>query len=829
MSRAPATADLVTDLPAHLRERARVIAPGARPADGAFVLCWLHHAVRDHDNPAVDCAIEIANRLGVPVVVYQGLGGAHRYNSDRSDTFILEGAREAHAGLAARGLRTLFWLPDDPAAPSPLHGLARRAAVVVTEDFPSPPMPRWTIALAERTGVPMLAIDCACVVPMRAAPSRLDRAFRFREAIKARLDGALRTPWPGSSVAAHRFADAFDPGFESVDVASLDDAAIDRLVARRAVDHTIAPVRDTRGGSDAGYARWGAFRRERLGAYHRRRNDAADNGVSALSPYLHHGHVSPLRIAREAAASGGAGAEKFLDELVIWRELAHHFCFHTPEATLHSIDALPDWAQRTLEAHGADEREAVHPWETLARGRTGDALWDLAQRSLQRRGWLHNNLRMTWGKAIPGWTRGPREALATLIDLNHRFALDGCDPNSYGGLLWCLGQFDRPFEPAQRVLGAVRPRDTATHAERLDLKRYASVVSTPPSGGGLRIGVIGAGVAGLACARALHDQGHEVVVFDKGRAPGGRISTRREEEARFDHGAQYFTVRDPRFGRFVRSWIERGVVARWRPRLAVARNGRVEPDPRPEDAPPMLVGAPTMRAVAAHLAEDLAVRTGVRIAAIERSGDRWRLRDDRAEVQFECDAMAIAVPPAQAADLLIDHPAMQGRIESASLAPCWACIVEFERDPGLEFDALRIEGGPLAWAAREASKPGRAPGHRWTLHAGPAWSREHLEDDRDAAGPALVEAFGALAGDLPRAMRICAHRWRYALVERSVGAPCLYDTDLRLGLCGDWCLEARIEGAFLSGCALAGRIGATRVERAPEATLFGGSGETDRP
>ena len=181
-----------------------------------------------------------------------------------------------------------------------------------------------------------------------------------------------------------------------------------------------------------------------------------------------------MRIAREAAETGGKGAEKFLDELVIWRELAHNLCFYR-HGLVESLAVLPSWARATLVAHPQDPRER-RSREALARGRTGDRLWDLAQASLMRHGELHNNVRMTWGKAILDWTEGREQALAVLIDLNHRFALNGSDPNSYGGLLWCLGLFDWPFPPEKPVLGIVRPRSTASHAKRLDLERYANQV-----------------------------------------------------------------------------------------------------------------------------------------------------------------------------------------------------------------------------------------------------------------------------------------------------------------------------------------------------------------
>ena len=166
-------------------------------------------------------------------------------------------------------------------------------------------------------------------------------------------------------------------------------------------------------------------------------------------------------IAREASESRTQGADKFLDELLIWRELAYAFCFYRQDHE--SLSAVPAWARDTLDEHKRDPRPALHSWETLARGRTGDKLWDAAQRSLLMHGELHNNVRMTWGKALLNWTPDAQSALAMMIDLNHRYALDGRDPASYGGILWCLGQFDRPFPPARsNRRNRARPFDQRT-------------------------------------------------------------------------------------------------------------------------------------------------------------------------------------------------------------------------------------------------------------------------------------------------------------------------------------------------------------------------------
>ena len=205
----------------------------------------------------------------------------------------------------------------------------------------------------------------------------------------------------------------------------------------------------TPGGTGRGEARWASFIRSGGLAAYAGAETARVDGTSRLSPWLHYGHISPFQVARESME---AGADKFLDELLTWRELAWTWCSHQPE--LHTTAVLPEWARRSLDEHADDPRPVLHSWETLARGQTGDLLWDTAQRSLLRHGELHNNVRMTWGKALLQWTPDAESARRILVDLNHRYALDGRDPASYGGLYWCLGLFDRPFRPGRSVLGA---------------------------------------------------------------------------------------------------------------------------------------------------------------------------------------------------------------------------------------------------------------------------------------------------------------------------------------------------------------------------------------
>ncbi|WP_216819140.1 NAD(P)-binding protein [Thiohalocapsa sp. ML1] len=796
-----------TALPEHLAERLRPI-PDRPPAPrGELVLYWMHHAVRGHENPALDAARHAALALGLPLLVYQGLAGRHRFNADRHHAFILEGARDAHAELAGQGIRAVFHLPADPAAPSPLPVLAARAALVVTEDFPAPPFPAWTERLAARVKAPVWRVDCACVLPMRLHGKRFERAFEFRPAHARAYAERVPRPWPVCVAAAEPYAGelAFTP-------AELADANIAELCARCDIDHSLPPVPHTRGGSRAGYARWDAFRSDGLAQYHRLRNDAAEawpRGVSRLSPYVHHGQVSPLRIAREAAAAGGEGAEKFLDELLIWRELAHNWCFHTadPEAW----EALPRWARDTLAAHAQDPRERALDSESLARAQSDDRLWDLAQRSLLVHGELHNNLRMTWAKAIPHWTESPERALAELIDLNHRHALDGSDPNSYGGLLWALGLFDRPFPPERPVTGTLRIRPTADHARRLHVDTYAARVSAPAAGTRLRIAVVGAGVAGLAAARTLADQNHVVTLFEKSRGRGGRAATRRIEHAgreiAIDHGAQYFTARDPRFRRRVESWVRRGVVAPWAGRFGAVEDGGMR---RAGDDDARFVGVPGMSTLGRMLADGLDLRLGIRVAAPERAGDAWLLRDDTGAELGRFDRVLIAAPAPQAVDLLAAAPALAARAAGVDYAPCWTVLAGFDGPVDLPRDGLFVNGGPLGWVARNTSKPGRTgagPGEVWVLHGAADFSRAWLEAEPAPVMDALLAAFADLAGGtLPALGWSQAQRWRFSFCTTPLADGCLWDAALGLGACGDWCAGARIEAAWLSGEALAGHV-----------------------
>lgn len=308
----------------------------------------------------------------------------------------------------------------------------------------------------------------------------------------------------------------------------------------------------------------------------------------------------------------------------------------------------------------------------------------------------------------------------------------------------------------------------------------------------MRVAIIGAGMAGLACADALGARGHAVTLFDKGRGPGGRMSTRRLEVdgamLTFDHGAQYFTARDPAFVARVADWETQGAAVRW----PLAGN----------DA---WVGTPGMNAPIRAAAAEHDVRWGKRVDSVTPSDDGWTLTGVSDAPTF--DAVVVAVPAEQVAALLAPAPAMAAMARASASLPCWTVMAAFA-EPIAGAPDLARDLGPIGWAVRESAKPGRAPGERWVMQAAPDWSRDHLEDDAAAVATDLLACFADQPGvNLPAPIHLQAHRWRYARAQPAASpAPALWDPALRLGACGDWLIAPRVEAAWLSGHRLGGMI-----------------------
>jgi hypothetical protein len=315
----------------------------------------------------------------------------------------------------------------------------------------------------------------------------------------------------------------------------------------------------------------------------------------------------------------------------------------------------------------------------------------------------------------------------------------------------------------------------------------------------VRIAVIGAGAAGLSCARELARADAKVIVFEKSRGLGGRLGTRRQGNFAFDHGAQFLTARSRPFVRYVEIAARAGVVERWSPRILE--------DDRSWDAPieDWLVGRPGMSTVVRPMTRNIELQTGVGVHELILSQRGWELQTDSGRQNAVFDAVAVAVPAPQALTLLGPHGRAFRHLTDVRMSPCWAGMFAFDQPLDAGAEVRRWTRGPLTWAACDSSKPQRPAGPQcWVVHASAGWSREHLEGDaREVAQLLLHEFASALDQRLPAPVHLQAHRWRHALVEQPLGLPCLVDEEISAGACGDWCIAPRVEAAFESGRALA--------------------------
>jgi predicted NAD/FAD-dependent oxidoreductase len=322
--------------------------------------------------------------------------------------------------------------------------------------------------------------------------------------------------------------------------------------------------------------------------------------------------------------------------------------------------------------------------------------------------------------------------------------------------------------------------------------------SRPPGDTRKRVAVVGAGIAGLSAARRLLDAGIGSTVYDKGRRPAGRTATRRSGPFDFDHGAQSLTARRPAFRRLVRNLEEQGVLAPWAGSLAIL--GPYGPRAI-EGSEPRWVGVPGMNALAGRLAQGLEVRTWTRISSLERVGGEWYLVDEAGERSGPYQAVVLALPPAQAAALLDPEEPLRRRVEAVEMAPCLAVLLGLPSAYPVPFDGAFVEDSSLRWIARNSSKPGRPSAESWVLHADPTWSRLHLEDEPSRVARLLVAELEERTGvALPEPELVQSFRWRHArAVAPDSDSGFLISEDRDLVLCGDWCLGASIEDAWISG------------------------------
>ncbi|MES3054264.1 deoxyribodipyrimidine photo-lyase [Sphingomonas faeni] len=451
-------------------------AHGVRPA-ARYVLCWLQQALRARDNPVIDAAICLANDLGLPVLVYHGLREDYPYASDRLHRFILGASRDLALECRQRGVACIQYVDRAEKREKGLvYRLAAESAAVLVEDQPTF-VARWqSERFAARTDRAVLAVNAACLVPPAIFGGDIGSTTAFR-----RRHEPLRADWLTASDLMPELAPYDGPlPFVPDRLDTSTDADIDRLVAAAAIDHSLPPSPIFPLGRGGALQKLERLMDTVLPTYAAVRNDATNPvGASTLSPYLHFGVVSPREIMAtvEAAAAPAGAKDKFADELLTWREWFHYqaSALVAPER----YDRISGWARETLEAHAADPRPELETLDALLHGETRDETWNACQLQFLVDGWMHNNLRMYWGKRIIAMTPDPQTAWATACYLNDRLSLDGRDPSTYGNIAASFGG-GSPGREGPAVYGKVPTRSDGSTRHRPDGPAWLEAAAARP-------------------------------------------------------------------------------------------------------------------------------------------------------------------------------------------------------------------------------------------------------------------------------------------------------------------------------------------------------------
>ncbi len=426
---------------------------------GACVVYWMQRAQRGIDNPALDVAVDAANSLSKPVVVFLAPVPFYPNANWRHYRFLAEGIPDIAAALAKRNIGfALRYFPE--------HSLVRfcdevKAALVIGDENPMREPEAWRRSTARKLRIPLWTVDADVIVPSKL----LEKAQYAAHITRPRLQAHVKTFLvPSKNPRAHvawkkpQGLQSLDPDFDITEGWKLD--------------RSVSPVSGWRGGTRAALQVLDEFIQHNLQRYGTQRNKPENDHTSRLSPYLHFGHISPITVAVAAQKADAPAADKeaFLNQIITWRELAVNLVRFNPDYD--SFECGEPWAHRTLAKHAADHRPVLYSEKQLEQAETHDPLWNAAQMQMVSSGWMHNYVRMYWAKKILEWSRSPAEAHRIAVRLNDKYELDGRDPNGYAGIAWAIvGKFDRPwFE--RPIFGQIRYMSAESTGRKFDSKKY---------------------------------------------------------------------------------------------------------------------------------------------------------------------------------------------------------------------------------------------------------------------------------------------------------------------------------------------------------------------
>ncbi len=434
---------------------------------GKYVLYWMQSAQRTRFNHAVEYAIGRANELGQPLLVCFGLMDDYPEGNERGYAFLLEGLRDVRSALEERGI--LFVVKHGESYDAPLK-YGKHASLIVCDRNYLRHHKAWRERVAKQSDRQLVQVETDVVVPVEVVSDKHEYAARtIRPKIHRQWDAYLcELPETKLKHPSLKLGIAGD-----IDVSDVD-AALKKLKLDRSVGRTTRLI----GGQVEAGRHLKTFLNEYLDGFADVRNEPANQRTSLMSAYLHFGNISPLELALAVKNLKGApqkDRDSYIEELIVRRELSMNYCYYVPDYD--SYEALPQWARKTLSEHRNDKREYVYTRHQLEQAKTHDPYWNAAQIEMTKTGFMHNYLRMYWGKKILEWSSTPKEAFETTLHLNNKYELDGRDANSFANVAWIFGLHDRPWGPERKIFGLIRYMNAAGLERKFDIDKYVARVA----------------------------------------------------------------------------------------------------------------------------------------------------------------------------------------------------------------------------------------------------------------------------------------------------------------------------------------------------------------
>lgn len=464
---------------------------------GRFILYWMISSRRTQDNFALEYALLLSEKHQKPLLVLEALRSDYLHSSDRFHRFIIEGMSDNQEAFEQSGVYYYPYVEEKTGkGKGLLQALSTQACTVITDYYPCFFLPSMVQKAAKQCPVSMFWVDANGILPLFETQRTFTTAASFRRHVQKTILSYL-SEFPTAkplqeyqTIPLQTLPKEIEAQWEKADLKNLlkPDGLIDLPI-----DHSVLPI-SIRGGENQAFKMLDSFLQQNFHRYHTARNQTDENACSGLSPYLHFGHISTHRIVQNiferekytppAVAPKATGsregwwglsefAEAFLDQIITWRELGFVFN-HQNLDRYDQYSSLPDWAQKTLDEHRTDPREYIYSLDDLEQSKTHDPIWNAAQNQLREEGIIHNYLRMLWGKKLLEWTETPEQALEYLLILNNKYSIDGRDPNSYSGIFWILGRFDRAWGPERSIFGKIRYMSSDSTARKIKLKNYLS-------------------------------------------------------------------------------------------------------------------------------------------------------------------------------------------------------------------------------------------------------------------------------------------------------------------------------------------------------------------